>query len=80
MGKEPRSLHRHPAASPEALSPGPTTPAPHHRLELDTWTTAPVEGLPATCPGRKPPHLADTAVLPREKHRTSQTGKEKGNQ
>lgn len=46
---------------PRTHNPGPTPPT--RARHVDWRLSAPVEGLPATCPGRKPPHFADTAVL-----------------
>lgn len=73
----------HPTSGPKPLSPRPTIPAPHRRLDADMWTggcQCPQEGLPATSPRRKPLYFADNAVLQREAlpSEGSTGGKKKG--
>lgn len=70
-----------PAASPKALSPGPTTPAPHHRPELDTWTGGcqrPWRGCRPHVPAESPHTLLTRLFCSERSTGKSQTGQEKG--
>lgn len=83
MGKEPRPLHQHPAASPKALSPQPTTLAPHHRLEPDTWTGGcqrPWRGCRPHVPAESPHTLLTRLFCSERSTGKSQTGNEKRRQ